>query len=325
MSATIKIDNFSGLNIRRTTALDLAITAPTNSYQVQNSGNFANGDIIAMGVLGTENCEKITVNSVPDTTHIASSANAAFNHARFDPIVSLFGDKIKVFSAVNVNGSPPADGSFAEISGSPFTIAFDEPASTITDAAGDQNTWYKFTYYNSVSTQQTNMADVPAVRGGGYQQYCSIADIRRVAGYKNNVNITDSMIDLKRRAAQAEINSSLIGRYTVPFAAPINPKIAELTKELAAGFLLLDDFGPFTANTTKDGQARVDEVRAYLLALKNGDKYLTDDAGNDISTSGSSNNISSWPNETTRTLAEFDDNGIPIHGGDTMFNIKHQF
>ena len=87
------------------------------------------------------------------------------------------------------------------------------------------------------------------------------------------------MVDAKRQAAQAEINGALSGHYTIPFASPVNPFIADLTARIAAGLLLTQSYGIYASMNTNNGEQKLKDARAQLLQLQNGQMTLTDTAG----------------------------------------------
>lgn len=296
MSATIKIDNFGSLNIKELGQVDVDAAAAQANVTLKSSANFLANDYVVIGRRGTEPAELKQILSVAAAV-VTLTANLSYLHSRFEPFTSLFGNKIRVYRAPNVDGSQPADGAFTLLSTTDIDV--DQAYTSVVDAAGSDQYWYKFTYYNSTTTDETNLADSAAARGGGANSYCSIDDIRQEAGLVYNQFITDSQIDTKRQAAQAEVNSALVGVYTVPFVAPINPLIQQITAVLAAGMILLEDYGPMNNLSTANGQALVDKARDLLNKLDTKKLVLIDSAGADTSVPGSANSYSGWPNAST--------------------------
>lgn len=296
MSQTISINNYGDSNLVEQTRLDADVAVAVNALVVENTNHIGGGDFLVIGLLGNETTELLVVQSVTGTTGIGTVGNTVLPHNRFDPVNKLFGSQIKLYRAPNVNGVQPADTAFAPLA--TIDIDIDQPMTDYTDATGSSAYWYKFTYYNPTSTGETNLADSMAMRGGGTGDYCSIEDVRKEAGLTNNRYITDVMIDTKRKAAQSEIDGALSGLYPIPFTAPINPFIADLTARLAAGLLLTQQFGVYNTLNTNNGGAKLKDARAQLNKLQTSQMTLTDTAGNNIEIPGTSS-FAGWPNETT--------------------------
>lgn len=315
MSQTLTIDNFTALNLLESTQLDADSATAVTALTVKNNQDFATLDIFMLGAYGTENSEKLSVASVATNITINTAVATKFAHKKFDAVTKLFGDKIKIYTAPNVNGLAPADSAFTTLL-TTLTIDTDNQFTSYTDSSGSSALWYKYTYFNSVSSAETTLADSIAVRGGNVGNYCSIEDIRNEAGLKNNAYITDVDIDLRRRDAQAEIDTTLSGTYTVPFTAPINPLISEITRKLAAGFLLTKGFGPVTNLNTNNGTDKIKEARALLTDLNNKTKVLVNAVGSDLSVQGVAGVFNGYPNDDTAT------DSPTIGGGVRMFRVS---
>jgi hypothetical protein len=296
MSTILSIQNFSDRNVKETTALNLDAPIGSTALTVSNNQNIAANDYLLVGNPGGETTEILAVSSVATAVTVNTAATTLI-HNRFDPVRALVGNQIRIYTAPNVSGLQPADTAFTTILA---TIAIDpDQAQTIyTDATGTSNTWYKFTYYNSTTTSETSLADSTSARGGGVGNYCSIEQIRN-QGVKSRY-ISDSTIDQKRQAAQSEINGALVGHYAVPFVAPINPFIVDLTARLAAGLILTTQYGIFSTLNTTNGKALLDEARKQLVALQTDSADLVDSNGNSIGlTTPGASAVEGWPNETT--------------------------
>lgn len=314
MAQTLIIDNYAQLNLLETTQLDADSVAAATALTVKNNQDYAASDKVIIGAPGTENNELAIVSSLVGNTTLNVSATK-FAHKRFDQITKVFGNQIKIYSAPNVNGIAPLDAAFSTLVAT-VNIDVDNQFTAYTDVTGSNAIWYKYTYYNSVSTSETDISNSLAVRGGNVGNYCSVEDIRDEAGFNGNTYITDVMIDLRRRDAQGEVNATLGGLYTVPFTEPINPLIAKITRLLAAGFLLTKGFGPVVALNTDNGKSKLDEARQLLTDLNNKTKTLVDTTGADISIQNADAGIfSAYPNSNTAT----DD--IDSGGGGRMFRV----
>lgn len=317
MSATINIDNYGSANLLEPTTLGADITVATDSISVENNDNISASDNLIIGGLGSETAEKATVESVSGSESITLSADTKFEHAKGEPVNRLFGTQIKLYRAANSDGTQPADSAFAAV-GSAHDIDFDQPTTLVEDATGGSDYWYKFTYYNG--TSETRLADSLAVRGGDYGNYCTLDDVRDEAGFKRARYITNAMIDVHRQAAKALVDASLNGIYVIPFAQPVNPLIRSITRRLAAGYLLLEQYGHYTTQNTKNGQSKIDGVTnkdktGDLDKLINGSLTLTDTAGNNTELPDSSGGFRGHPNASTKDAPA--DEG----GGGFLFQI----
>lgn len=318
MSTTLKISNFPSLNRLEISSLNADTPANTSALTLESNQGYAVNDFIILGVQGGEAVDLVKVQALTGNTGITTVSPTKYPHYRFDSATKLFGDQIKIYTAPNVNGLQPADSQFTALAGGLFNIDPDQASTQFTDAVGDSSKWYKYTFVNSVSLAETNLADVAASRGGAYANYCTVEDIRQRAGLQSNRYIADTELDSKRVIAQAEIDAKLGGLYVVPFLAPINALISEVAAELAAGLFLTTNHSANSSGTARDGEAKLKNARDILDRIKAKELILTDATGvsTDVPTSGT---VTSWPNSTTADLDESD------AGGARMFRISHRY
>lgn len=297
MSQTLNINNYARNNVMQNTRLTSAIAAGVTALPVQNNLGFSANDYFIIGSFGEDTTELLSVGSVTGQLTITASAATTIAHAAYDYVTKLFGNQVRIYRAANSNNLQPLDSAFTVLT--TVDITPDRNFTQYTDGIGNSNYWYKFTYYNSAANAETDLGDSKAVRGGSSGDYCSLDDIRGEAGFKYAPYITDGMIDLKRQAAQDEINGTLQGFYQVPFSVPINPFIADICTRLAAGLLLVEQYGQINVQNTADGQKKIDEARADLTRLATKQVELIDTAGNTMAEAGSTGGVSSWPDATT--------------------------
>jgi aminoglycoside/choline kinase family phosphotransferase len=91
--------------------------------------------------------------------------------------------------------------------------------------------------------------------------------------------------------------------------------IKDITKNLAAGFLLLDDYGPTQIADTSNGQKKVDDARALLARIKSKELVLADVLGSSTALS-TSDSLTMWPDATTADADPADG------GGPRMFRVS---
>lgn len=309
MSQTLKLPNFHTNNIVETSVLDADAAIATTSLAVRFSDQMTTDGYLFIGEFGGEGSELAVLNTITDADTVTIDAPGLVKaHKRFEPATILFGNKLRIYRASNVDGTTPADGDFSLLD--TIDIDVDQAQTTYEDATGGSDYWYKYIYYNSVLTSGTNIADATAVRGGSIGNYASIESIRREAGLQNNKYIADDFIDEKRQAAQQVINSTLSGIYTIPFTAPINPGIAEVTRLLAAGYLLTANYGALNTLNTNEGEAKIKRAMDMLAGYRNGSSQVVDETGTTIALPGTAGGFGGWPNSTTATAA-------PTEGGAT--------
>lgn len=311
MSQTLKLTNYPVENIIEETLLNADMAAGT-SMTVRDNQGFSADDFILIGNKGSETGEIRTVATVnADLVSVTITAATKLAHDRFEPVYKLFGDQMKLYRAANVDGSIPANASFSVVA--TIDIDPDQQSTAYTDSTGSSDYWYKRTFYNQTSTEETPLADAPAYRGAQYPAYATIEQIRNKAGLENNRWITDEKVDEKRRSAQSIIDARLQGTYTVPFTPPVNQLINEITQLYAAGLLLTQSYSVGGAGVRTQGETMLNEVTndngtGLLDKLDSQVLRLTDLTGTSETSTVAAIGYSSWPNDSTET-ADYDDGG----------------
>lgn len=283
MATTLNIESFGEINLKERTELSADYVTGSLVLEVRSSDGYVAGQTIYVGQLSREGVEKAVIASVDDEMTISLTQALELPHARYEPVTAVLGDLIHVYRAANVNGSVPADEAFSVLA--TRSIKADHQSTYFTDSAGDSNYWYRFTYYNAVTSEETDLADSVAVRGDDFGHYASISEIRIEAGFEHAHNLKDTTIDQQRRAAEAEINASLSGAYTVPFS-PVPEIIHTLTVQLASALLLDSAYG------NSSSRQKLKDARAAIENYRLGAAVLTDDGGTALTTSES---ISGYP------------------------------
>lgn len=301
MSVTLQIDNYPARNIKEQASLATDVEAGATQVALLNNNNIEQQDFVLIGRRGSETAELQSVASVSGATLITTAA-LEFRHDAYEDVTALVGSQIKVYRALNINGVAPADSDF--VLHETIDIDTDQLSTKYIDATGSADYWYKQTYFNSVNSSETTLDLSRAIRGGVANDYTTIEAIRHTAGFANNRNITDEYVAGFRKTAQDQVNSSLKGVYTLPFVAPINSFISRIATSLAAGYLLIDQYGSFTTSQTTNGQDKIDWAEAQLKAIRGGDVTLTDDAGNTLPQPGGGSGVpggglgfSGYPND----------------------------
>lgn len=293
------------MNIKERSSLIADAIEGATTLSLANTNNVLVDDFVLVGNPGVETGEIRQIATVVNANDVTIDATT-LHHREGESVLSLFGDQIRIFRAPNVNGLPPAEDTFTELQ--TIDIDPDQLQTAFEDATGSDAYWYTFAYRNSVNSTVSSMWPA-AVRGGSTFVYATNDSIRDLAGFKNNQNISEALIDQFRVAAQAKIDGKLSGRYTVPFRTPINPFIAQIARTMAAGYLQLDQYGSYATSDTNNGDLKVKWAEAQLEAIIAGEIKLTDETGTDTPSSNSSDlGFSGAPN--SRTEDQYGNNGF---------------
>lgn len=264
MSTTLRIDSFSDLNTVERGQLAVDAVVGATSIQVISSEDFVAGQIIYIGRAGFEGVEKATVLSVPTATSINLSSALKLPHAAYSDVVAVLGDRIKIYRAANVDGTPPTAASYTLLT--TRTIDADQPSTYYRDTDGSSAYWYVWTYFNTTTTAETDRSE--PVRGQDWDNYASLSAIRKEAGFEKSYNLADSYVDEARRQAQSEINSALAARFKTPFI-PVPEEIRTLTVQLGAALLYDNWIGG------RASESKLKTIRMKLQALASGDGSVT--------------------------------------------------
>jgi hypothetical protein len=295
---TLTIPNFSQNNVIEKLILSADAAANQAIINVLNSADIFSNDFLILSP--GENTGEIHQINTNVSNVITFFDNLLLQHRVHESIIKVFGDKIQVYRAANVDGTVPPDSAFS-VYGAVVPIIPNQPASYFTDTAGGINWWYKFAYYNSTSGALTDISFADAIRGGGYGNYCSISDILIKAGL--DASSTDlSIVAKARSASQSEVKGSLSSAgYTMPLQTGggilfVPDHIADITALLAAGILLFNNYSTTKPSAAKDGKAKMDEARQMIAKIQLRDTMLVDSNDQDLALAPLA---TGWPDNTT--------------------------
>lgn len=270
---------------------------------LENNNGMSNGDFIVIGYPGNELCEMVQIDAVVTAGQTIHVATVKFNHLIGEPVMKYRYNKRKFY------GSTSPTGSFAEITadGSPVNIQVDDPQGTVLEYTGSTYTYFKSTYFNSSSSEETAVADSTAVAGDQTLRYASLYGIRKHAGLAGNPLYSDLRLEQKRMQAESEINSYIYAQYVLPLTE-IPAMITYICELLAAGYIDYEEFG-------KDGEGVkwLGTARSLLKSLSKGEQVLIGADGNPL-TSTSSSGMQGYPDQV-------DD----VNGPGRMFTTRQVF
>ena len=252
-----------------------------------NNDGLNQNDYIVIGHEGNELCEMVQINAVVTPGTNVQVATVKFNHLKGEPVKKYRFNKRKFY------GSTSATGSFSELTadGSPVTIQVDDPQGTLLEYTGNEGyTYFKSTYYNSQTSEETAISDSDAVAGDQTLRYASIYGIRKHAGLQGNYFYSDLRIEQKRSQAENEINSIIGLKYQLPLSE-VPGFITYICELLAAGYIDYEEFG-------KDGEGFkwLGTARSLLKNISSGTQRLFGQDGQELATSSTVGQVQSYPN-----------------------------
>lgn len=293
-------DNFGAINLLEETELSAGAAASQANVVVVNPQGYATNDYVLVGDVGSDRAEIKKILSITGQT-ITFSSNLSLDHTKDETLTKLRGNQINFYRAANVDGTVPSDASFSLVS--TVSIEPDQTETEYVDSVGGSGYWYKFTYYNDVSSEETDISTAQAVRGGGYNQYASVDQVRTEAGLKNNKYIDDAQILEAIEDAEGQVKASLAAAgYTLPLAE-VPYLIRYVTKQLAAGYLLTNSYGAQHMGTEKDGDLKIKRAMDILTKIESGKTTLTIPP-TDETVSQDTTSIAGYPDDTASDNCE---------------------
>ena len=266
---------------------------------VKDNNGFAENDYMVVGREGSETTEIAKVNAAVVAGATLQADTLGFAHKANVPITKYLYNQRKFY------GCATADGTFVELTayGSPANIQVDDPQGTLLEYTGVEGyLYFKATYYNATSTDETDIADSPAVLADESVRYTTIYNIRVQMGIVGNPFINDGRVETKRKQAENEVNSAIFSRYVLPLSE-IPPLIEHITTMLAAGYMDFEEYGP-----EGEGVKWLGEARGILKSIKKGTQRLIGEDGTELSVKETnSNTVTGYPK--TDGSDDDDDNG----------------
>lgn len=277
---------------RGTLAADAAAGSNV-AISVGSAEGLAEDDFVVIGYEGSELTELCTVTAVTDTSITVSALK--FPHAKGEPFTVYRYDKRKFYGATS------EDGSYTELTGdgSPKDISVDDPQGTLFEYSGETYSYFKATYYNSATSDETDLDDSEAVLADESKRYASLWAIRKHAGLAGNPLYSDVRLETKRKQAENEINSVLAAKYVLPLEE-VPALLSQICELLAAGYIDYEEFG-------KDGEGAkwLAEGRALLKAIRDGRQLLIGADGTELSRHTKVGVLDGYPSDEDTDEAHF--------------------
>jgi hypothetical protein len=253
------------------TQLNANAAAAATTLTVLDSTGFAANDYVIIEERGIEKAELRKVSSVTATTIIVTSG-VTLAHTKWAKVQKIDYNQVKLLASATSGGTYAAQDTQAINVGKPS-------GTTLTDSDGTSSLYYKVVGYNSTSTAQEDDSTVDWFQIA--TTYISEDEVRREAGFDLNDDISDDRIRTQVDMAESAVNSAIGSVYQLPLTETPNA-IKNATKLLAAGYLLLQQYGAEAEGTSRDGQAKVDQANNFLDKISTGDLLLFGAAGAEL-------------------------------------------
>lgn len=277
------------IKLERTTLNADAVAGSSVSLTVVDNNGFSQNDYIVIGYECSELAELEQINAAVTPGTTVRVGTLKFNHKAGEPVTRYRYNQRKYY------GSLTETGTYVELTayGSPADIQVDDPQGTQFEYSGVEGyTYFKATYYNSTSADETDIADSTAVAGDQSGRYATLYDIRKHAGLAGNALYSDYRMEQKRKQAENEIDSAIMGRYVLPLEE-VPALISRICELLAAGYIDYEEFG-------KDGEGVkwLGEARALLKAIQDGRQRLIGSDKTELTTNTKVNVVNGYPDST---------------------------
>jgi hypothetical protein len=277
---------------------------------VQNVAGLAINNYLVVGIEGSEQAEMCKITAVTNETVTVDTLKLP--HYADEPVTQYR------YNARKFYGSTTAGGSYVELTGygSPVLLSITDPQNTLLEYTGGEGyLYFKSTYWNTTSSEETNLVDATETLANESLRYCSLYQIRRQSGMLDNPFITEDILENYRRRAESEIDSTLSGHYVLPLTnASGNTEVPYIIENacmlLAAGYMDYREYG-------KDGEGVkwLGEARGLLKRLQaSGGQTLIGIDKQPMQTLTLASGVQSYPNAV-------DNEDGPIQ----MFTTRQQF
>lgn len=135
--------------------------AGATSLAVAGNQQFAQNDRILIGQMGTENAEIVSINASVTLGNTLPISASVFPHNGNDPIFQLRYDKVKFYRSVTgINGA------YLPLATVSLDVDNENLLTPYDDTTGTSSYYYKVSYYNSITSAESDMSD--PVAGAGY-------------------------------------------------------------------------------------------------------------------------------------------------------------
>ena len=275
----ILVASLENIILGEETSFDAEEVANQTELTVKNTNGFAVDDYIVLSRIGSETAEIRQISSITATSITISSATS-FLHEKDSIIQVLRYNQHKFYRSTSESGT------YTQLTGegSPVDIEVSKPEGTeFEDSTGVSTSWYKVTYFNSHTSDETSLDNATAEKAGDASHYTSLFKIKDEAGFKDNSYITSELVNRYRTEAEAIAESTIAIVYQVPLAS--SPSIFQhIVTLLAAGLLLSKEYGlESDVEISKTGQRKIERAEELLQKIKDGEILLLNESNAELS------------------------------------------
>lgn len=140
------------------TKLSSTVAVGATTLPVQSNSIFVANDYVVVGKIGVDQSEIRKVSALVSTNQLTIDALIRAHPVDADVQIIRY-NKLRVYRSTSEGGT------YTEISGSPFDLEIDKSATVIDDPVGTADSWYKISYFNSTSSEESALSD--AMQGSG--------------------------------------------------------------------------------------------------------------------------------------------------------------
>jgi len=257
---------------------------------LENNQGFVDDDYVIVKKEGNEQVHICKINAVVSGNTDIQVDTLKHNLVEGDEVIKILYNQRKLYGCTTETGSYTLKDT--------KDIEVDNPRGTFFEYTGAEGyLYFKCTYHNATTSEESSIADAVAVLGGESDRYCSLYQIKKQCGLTENPYVEDSIVENKRKQAENEIDSAIAQRYTLPLSE-IPALIENITVLLAAGYLDYQEFGGEGA-----GVKWLGEARGLLKNIIKGQRRLLDSCGDELARKTSAQ-IKGYPDDSADDTAD---------------------
>ena len=168
MGILLRAENFD-VSGREFTPLALASAVNDTTITVDSTDGFVADDYIVVGEVGQEGTEIVKITSISSTTGMVVAA-LSYAHAVDCPIRKTPYNQVRFYRSATETGT------YSIIATKNMDMDNKFRETNYDDTSGTTSLWYKFTYINSTTNDETAVTDSTAFEGANIL-YCTVKDV----------------------------------------------------------------------------------------------------------------------------------------------------
>lgn len=190
------------------TYLSQYLASGASSLTVKNNDRFATTQAILIGEMGEERSELNTTSGITGVHTISIDSNTAFDHNADDPVYKLDYNQVK-FHRASTEG-----GAYSVIATVDIDVDNHDKVTRYDDTTGSSTDYYKIQFYNSETTESSELSDAIPATGAAANTVGKVVDevVRRVRDTQYTILSINEYIDIMN-----EVNDDLIKMSHRPY------------------------------------------------------------------------------------------------------------